>query len=123
VKKRYWRLYADGDGESHVEELEVELAITNFMPPAEPVFVSDPAPASDFRYLVIGSDWEGDFHPAPRRQIQTLLRGAVETETTDGSHVRFETGDVILLEDTTGRGHRSRVVSDGVEILAITLGS
>jgi hypothetical protein len=120
--KKYWRLYADESGESHVEELETELEMLDFMPPAKPVFVSSAIPAVDYRYLVISPEWEGDFHPAPRRQIQILLHGIVETETSDGTQVRFETGDVVLLEDTTGKGHQSRVVGDGVEILAVTLG-
>jgi hypothetical protein len=121
MKKTYWRIYADETGESHVEQLEIELEMMDFMPPAKPVFVSATTAAADYRDLVISEDWEGDFHPAPRRQIQTLLRGAVETETSDGTQVRFEAGDVVLLEDTTGRGHRSRVVGGNAEILAVTL--
>jgi hypothetical protein len=33
-------------------------------------------------------------------------------QTSNGEVRRFGPGDVVLLEDTTGKGHRSRVVGD-----------
>lgn len=41
---------------------------------------------------------------------------------SDGAVGRAEPGDVLILEDTHSRGHRSRVVGDhALEILAVTL--
>jgi hypothetical protein len=40
------------------------------------------------------------------------LSGVIEGETSDGAVRRFGPGSVSLLEDTTGKGHRSRVISD-----------
>ena len=37
----------------------------------------------------------------------------VEVEVTSGEKRRFVGGDVLLVEDTTGTGHRTRTVSQG----------
>ena len=36
-----------------------------------------------------------------------LLDGGVEIETSLGEKRKFEQGEVLLMEDTTGKGHRS----------------
>jgi hypothetical protein len=41
------------------------------------------------------------------------MTGAVEMETTDGTVRRFLPGGLVLLEDTSGRGHLTRNVGDG----------
>jgi uncharacterized cupin superfamily protein len=44
-----------------------------------------------------------------------LLSGTVEVETSDGNVQRFKPGDILLLEDTWGKGHRLR--NTGVDYL------
>ena len=34
---KYTRIYTDSDGETHFEDLEIELAEVDFAPPAPPV--------------------------------------------------------------------------------------
>lgn len=51
-----------------------------------------------------------DWHPAPRSQYVVTLSGQGEIEAGDGTVRRFGPGDVMLAEDTTGRGHITRVV-------------
>jgi hypothetical protein len=41
------------------------------------------------------------------------MKGAVEMETTDGMVKRFLPGDLVLLQDTTGKGHLTRNIGDG----------
>ncbi len=41
-----------------------------------------------------------------------MLAGAITIEVETGAKKKFETGDVFMLEDTGGRGHDSRVISD-----------
>lgn len=52
-----------------------------------------------------------DWHNAPQRQWVFTLGGEIEVELRDGTKQRFRAGDVILAEDLTGDGHRTRVVS------------
>lgn len=122
MKKRLWRAYADADGESHLEEAEVDLVLTEYAPPAPDLFVSEPRPAAGYAYLSAPPGWDGGWHPAPRRQLFILLRGVLEGEVSDGRSVRLEPGDVFLLEDVSGRGHTSRVAGDeNVEALVVVL--
>ncbi|RJQ09106.1 MAG: hypothetical protein C4558_06835 [Dehalococcoidia bacterium] len=55
-----------------------------------------------------------EFHPAPRRQYMLYLTARVEIGLGDGTSVIMEPGDALLAEDTTGRGHTSRVLQPGV---------
>jgi hypothetical protein len=50
--KIYTRLYSDADGESHFEEVEVDLALTDYAPPAEPLGLSCFTPASPGLMLI-----------------------------------------------------------------------
>ena len=42
----------------------------------------------------------------------SMLRGAIEVEVSDGTRRRFEPGDLVLVTDTTGRGHVTFAVGD-----------
>jgi quercetin dioxygenase-like cupin family protein len=41
------------------------------------------------------------------------MSGSVEMETSDGTVRRLTPGDLILLEDTSGKGHLTRNIADG----------
>ena len=70
-------------------------------------------------FFVAPSGWFGDWHPTPRRQIFFCLSGEVEAQVSDGEVRRFGAGSIVLLEDTTGKGHVSRVVSSEDNIVAV----
>ncbi|HKC20254.1 MAG TPA: cupin domain-containing protein [Candidatus Dormibacteraeota bacterium] len=121
MKKKYWRTYVDSQG-SHAEQIETDLVLADYAPPAPPLFVSAPSAAVGFAYLRLPAGWDGGWHPTPRRQLFVLLRGTLEGEVSDGRVIRIEQGDVVLLEDTSGAGHSTRVVGDeDTEALVITL--
>ena len=109
----YHRIYADVQGESHLDTVTVEQQLMTAAPPAPPFCVSAANPASKYLFYSFEPGWFGDLHPAPTRQFLALLSGAVEVETTDGTVRRFGPGDLVLLEDSSGRGHRTRNVGDG----------
>ena len=67
-------------------------------------------PAKGVIFRTVSSDYDLDFHTAPRRQLVVNLQGSVEIEVGDGSVRRLDGGDILLAEDTTGRGHKSRNV-------------
>jgi len=48
-----------------------------------------------------------DWHPAPRRQYIINLDAGVKITASDGEARFIATGEVILVEDTTGKGHLS----------------
>ncbi len=47
-----------------------------------------------------------------------VLEGQMDFESSDGDVRRIVPGSALLLEDTTGRGHSSRVVGDSPVTLA-----
>ena len=116
---KYVRLYADEAGESHFEDRAAPLASVDFAPPAPPLDVSAPEAASRFLFLSAPAGWAGEWHPVPRRQWMLYLAGEIEVEASDGELRRFGPGSVTLVEDTTGTGHRSRVVGGTAALLAV----
>ena len=113
------RLYADEAGESHLEDVEIELVRRDFTPPAPPVDVSTPQSASHFLFLSVPLGWIGDWHPAPQRQWILYLAGEIEVETSDETRRHFGPGSAMLVEDTSGKGHRSWVVGNVPVVLAV----
>jgi hypothetical protein len=116
---KYTRVYADAEGESHFEDIEVTMEDAIFAPPAPPLRLSEFIATSRFSFMSASPGWFGDWHPAPKRQFTLYLQGEIEGETSDGEIRRFGPGDAVLLEDTTGKGHRSRVVGSEEAILAV----
>lgn len=114
---QYTRYYADESGASHTEEIDVEMLPRDFAPPAPPLHLSPMVPATGFAFVRFPVGWVGDWHPTPQRQIFFYLAGELEGETSDGERRRYAPGTATLLEDTTGIGHRARVVGD-TDVLA-----
>ncbi len=116
---KYTRIYTDSNGESHFEDVEVELKQVDFAPPAPPVFLSSFSPATQYAFISGPAGWYGDWHPAPQRQVFFYLSGELEAEVSDGEVRRFGPGSVVLVEDTTGKGHTSRVVGASSVLMAV----
>ena len=93
------RLYTGDDGQSHIEEMSLDSHpdLGQLMAAEGVVFRS--TPSGNF------IDW----HPAPRRQFVIILSGQLEIGLGDGSKHIFGPGDARLVEDTTGKGHTTRV--------------
>lgn len=116
---KYTRVYADEEGESHFEDVEVGMSEVVFAPPAPPLRLSEFMESSRFSFLSAQPGWFGDWHPAPSRQFMLHLQGEVEAEVSDGEIRRFGPGSATLVEDTSGKGHRSRVVGEQEVLLAV----
>ena len=108
---QYTRIYADPKGESHFDEVSVALIENDFAPPAPPLNVSAPIPAAQIVFVTMPPGWYGDWHQAPRRQYWFHIAGQIDVEVSDGEVRRFNPGDVGLIEDVTGKGHVTRVIS------------
>jgi len=118
-KVKHSHIYTDSEGESHVEDLEVDLAEINYAPPAPPLWASAFFPATEYHYSSLPPGWYGDWHPVPRRQVFICLRGESEAEFSDGTRRRVGPGAIAVFEDTWGKGHRSWVVGDEDVLAAV----
>ena len=113
-KAKYVRLYADEVGESHFEDLEMDLLPVEFAPPAGPMTIAEFLPTTRSLWVGVPGGWAGEIpHPVPRRQIFIVLQGEFEVTANDGGMSHLRPGDVLLIEDTRGKGHSSREISNG----------
>lgn len=101
------RLHTGSDGESHFEDLSVALTSAQ-----EIGRLSVPVKATGIIFRQTDGDYNYDWHHAPRRQYIINLEGEVDITVGDGTTRRFGAGDVLLVEDTGGRGHISRAVNN-----------
>jgi quercetin dioxygenase-like cupin family protein len=90
----------------------MSFTLTSPRPGIPPTPAAAPTPATGLRFFCPPAGAFADWHPAPRRQFNFIVAGTVEVEVSDGAVRRFEPGSVLLLEDTEGQGHRTRVVGD-----------
>lgn len=115
----YTRLYSNAHGESHFEDIEIDLTLTDYAPPAPPLEISSFTPATQLGFMNAPAGWSSDWHTATVRNIFFVLSGEWEVTASDGETRRFATGSVLLVEDITGKGHSSRVVSEGDSLAAM----
>ena len=98
------RLFTGPDNQTHVEEVEAPFTVVNSTDVSQLMKITGAelhrAPAGQV------NDW----HNAPRRQYVITLSGRGEIEVAGGKKVALEPGHIELAEDTTGKGHITRVV-------------
>ena len=107
----YTRLFAGADGESHFEDITVELALADFAPATPPMGMSQSTPATESAFISGPTGWTCDWHVSSARHLFVVLSGECELQASDGTVRRFSSPDVLLAEDMNGKGHRSRVIS------------
>ena len=105
---RVTRIYTGPDGESHFEDRSYPLYDEG------PIgWLSETILATGVVFRETDAAYDFDWHCAPQRQFVIMLAGGgVEIEVGSGERRRLYAGDVLLAEDVTGRGHRSRAISD-----------
>jgi hypothetical protein len=102
---RIHNLYEDENGISHFRDIEIEwVEEKNFSK------LSARLPATGIIFRETSGDYNLDWHPAPRRQYIVNLDGGVEITASDGEKRVIGAGEVLLVEDVTGKGHLSKAV-------------
>ena len=97
------RLYVDDRGESHFQDVEVE-----FTESSRAGRLSAKLPATGIIFREVPPDYDLDWHPAPRRQYIVNLDAGVKITASDGEARIIGAGEIILVEDVTGKGHLSQ---------------
>lgn len=115
----YVRVALDADDRTYFAEASEPFELKAFAPPSGPIGVAGMQAAESLVFTTADKTWATDWHPTPRRQFFVLLSGAITIEVESGEKRRFETGDVVLLEDVRGRGHDSKVVSEAPAVFAM----
>lgn len=118
---RYARLFADDSGESHFDDIEIEFTASDYVQSAPPLDFSVTFPASQVAFMRAPPGWASDFHVSSARNMFVVLSGEWEVTASDGESRRFAAGAALLVEDTTGKGHSSHVVSDTESVAVVVL--
>ncbi|BAP32602.1 uncharacterized protein CHSO_3565 [Chryseobacterium sp. StRB126] len=71
-------------------------------------FLSETLEVKKLQFRQVSADYDYDFHCAPQKQYIVLLDGGVEIETSLGEKRKFQTGEILLVEDVTGKGHKTK---------------
>jgi quercetin dioxygenase-like cupin family protein len=95
------RVYTDENGDSRFDE--VFYPLTDGGPIGH---LSQSVAVKEVLFRKVPAGYN-DLHTAPQKQYVVLLNGGVEIETSLGEKRKLEQGEVLLMEDTTGKGHRS----------------
>jgi hypothetical protein len=106
---RIHNLYTDENGESHFRDIEIEWAEER-----RGSRLSKRLPATGIIFRETQPDNSLDWHPAPRRQYIVNLEAGVKLTASDGESRIINAGEVILVEDTTGKGHLSQGIGNKV---------
>jgi hypothetical protein len=122
----YGRLYCTPDGESHFQNVTVELRKMNFAPPASPINVGGNSAAASAFFAGFEPHWGTEDlqkrlnHPTPAVQFLTVVGGLFSITATDGETRQFHVGEVLRLEDAAPcKGHIT-VVGDQPGFLMFT---
>ena len=102
---RIHNLYEDEDGQSHFRDIEVEWTSEG-----RGGKLSDRLPATGIIFRQVQPDYELGWHAAPRRQYIINLDAGVQITASDGEARIIGAGEVILVEDVSGKGHLSKAV-------------
>jgi hypothetical protein len=107
----YVRLYADGSGISHFADEQLVLTPAGSGASMEErLFVNRLGDLKGVMFAKLKAGSDEDWHVAPRRQFMLCVRGTVEITAADGQKRRMTPGQFMLLEDTSGRGHRTHAL-------------
>src|SRR6266516_4742030 len=101
--------YADASGQSHFRDIEVEWVEER--PGGK---LSKRLPATCVIFRETSGDYDLSWHPAPRRQYIINLDAGVQITASNGESRTIGAGEVILVEDTTGKGHLSKAVDNKI---------
>ena len=109
---RIHNLYTDQKGESHFRDIEVDWAEER-----RGSKLSKRLLATGIIFRETKAENNVDWHTAPRRQYIVNLESGVKITASDGESRVIGQGEIILVEDTTGKGH----VSEGLGALRRSL--
>lgn len=102
---RIHNLYEDENGISHFRDIEIEWVEERHFSK-----LSARLPAAGIIFRETSGDYNLDWHPAPRRQYIINLDAGVEITASDGERRIIGAGEVLLVEDVTGKGHLSKAI-------------
>lgn len=94
---KLFHVFTDAKGETHLEVITVAPTASML-------------PLTGLRAISYQPN-KVDWHHAPAPQFAINLTGFLQVEVSDGTKHKIGPGDLVFLEDTTGKGHVTRLLS------------
>ena len=113
------RLYSASDGPALADSFELKLA-----PSATYAFAeeSEAFKASGIQFFRLPRGKVQDWHNPAHRQYVLVLKGKCEVQIERGQKLLMTPGQIVLLEDVTGKGHITRSIgSEDLLMAAVPL--
>jgi hypothetical protein len=99
------RLYNGPENHSCFEDIEIDLESKGPLG-----LFSEPVGSKAVFFREIPPGYYYTWHNVVCREYVATIEGQAEIEAGSGEKRRFGKGDVLLAEDMTGRGHRTRAI-------------
>lgn len=97
------KVYTDLNGDSQFEDVKVPLNSAGAIG-----YLSEKYKVESLVFRKVLPSYDYDFHTAPAKQFIILLDGKIEIETSLGEKRIFIAGDILQMEDITGKGHKTK---------------
>lgn len=118
----YLRIWADDEGETHLEEVALERVVSPAERGVSELRVSPGIGVDRMQFLEVQAiEQVPSEHQAPRRQFVVFLDGWVRITTSDGDSRTLPAGGVVLAEDVHGKGHITELEPGVRRVLQIPL--
>lgn len=111
----YVHLYVDANGASHFREEQFDFRSTRAGGPLMHALST----GAGAMLLRLKPGAVEDWHNAPKPWYLIVVQGMSEVTASDGEVRRFGPGSVVLMDDATGKGHRTRTVGHIDHIAAV----
>ena len=105
-----YRMYADENDVSTWEDIDLE-AHREWL---------DGIDAKNIKFGIRPPNVEQDWHSAPARQFVIILSGQLQIRYEDGSTAVFSAGDARLMDNITGKGHKTTAIG-GIPCVTATV--
>jgi hypothetical protein len=116
----YPRIFTTADGKTHFGDIAVEMTPGVYVPGIPLVDMAGWTPVTALIFSRLAAGYDSDWHPPPRRQFVIVLTGTAQLTVSDGEVRQFGPGAIFLVEDLTGKGHKTRAVGSD-EVVFVTL--
>ena len=108
----YLHLYTDGAGETHFAEKEFEFKHLPHVENRDSIMTHEISGVQRAILYKLTSGAVEDWHTAPRKQLACVIQGMADITASDGEVRRLRPGSIVLIDDTTGKGHITTHVGD-----------
>ena len=111
----YLHLYSDSEGVSHFKDGKMAFSPLRAGAP----MALELANKEGATFLRLESGAVEDWHKAPRRWFLIAVQGISEVTASDGQVRRLMPGNIMLMDDTTGKGHQTRSIGPEAHVALV----